>query len=142
MKKQTTIYLSLIVLFSVAVFAETLPNPFTPHVFIKQVQPVPVNSGDLIDSTLATGEQASAHPLKAFDTRQYSVKGVIISKDNSIVIINAGPGKDYFVYKGDVIGSSGAVIEEILKDRIVLMQDKKKIVIKVRNTEEATRYGY
>jgi type II secretory pathway component PulC len=119
-----------------------LPNPFTPHVFIKQVQPVPVNSGDLIDSTLVTGEQASVHPLKAFDTRQYSVKGVIISKDNSIVIINAGPGKDYFVYKGDVIGSSGAVIEEILKDRIVLMQNKKKIVIKVRNTEEATRYGY
>jgi len=142
MNKQTVTYLSLIVLFSAVVFADTLPNPFTPHVFIKQAQPVPVNSGDLIDSTLSTGEQASVHPLKAFDTLQYSVKGVILSKDNSIVIINAGPGKDYFVYKGDTVGSSGAVIEKILKDRIVLMQGKKKIVIKVRNTEETTSYGY
>lgn len=141
MKKQIT-YLSLIVLFSAVVFADTLPNPFTPHVFIKQVQPVPVNSGDLIDSTLSSGEQASVHPLRAFNTLQYSVKGVILSENNSVVIINAGPGKDYFVYKGDSVGSAGAIIDKVLKDRIVLLQDKKKIVIKVRNTEETTGYGY
>ncbi|WPE16023.1 hypothetical protein R5P06_05600 [Candidatus Thioglobus autotrophicus] len=142
MKKNAVVYLSLTVLFSAIVFADTLPNPFTPHVFIKQVQPVPVNSGDLIDSTLSTGEQTSVHPLKAFDTLQYSVKGVILSKNNSIVIINAGPGKDYFAYKDDVIGSAGAVIKKVLKDRIVLIQDEKEIVIRVRNTEETARYGY
>jgi type II secretory pathway component PulC len=142
MKKQTTVYLPLVVLFSTIVFADTLPNPFTPHVFIKQVQPVSVNSGDLIDSTLSTGEQTSVHPLKAFDILQYSVKGVILSKDNSIVIINAGPGKDYFVYKGDSVGSAGAIVEEVLKDKVIFIQDKKKVTIKVRNTEETARYGY
>lgn len=142
MKTQKIVYLSLIALFSAIVFAETLPNPFTPHVFIKQVQPMPMNSGDLIDSTLDTGGQTSAHPLKAFDALRYSVKGVILSKDNSIVIINAGPGKDYFAYKGDVIGNGGAVIEKVLKDRIILMQDKKEVIIKVRNTEETANYGY
>jgi type II secretory pathway component PulC len=142
MKKQTMIYLSLVVLFSIAVFADTLPNPFTPHVFIKQVQPVPVNSGDLVGSNPTTDGQTSVHPLKAFDTLQYSVKGVILSKDDSIVIINAGPGKDYFARKGDVIGSNGAILEKVLKDKVVFVQGKKKVIIKVRNTEETARYGY
>ena len=112
--------------------------------FVKQVQPMPVDPVDLIDSTLETetGEQVSVHPLRAFDALQYSVKGVILSKDNSIVLVSAGLGNDYFVYKGDVIGSGGAMIVKVLKDRIILMQDKKEIVIKVRNTEGATGYGY
>ena len=144
MKKRTVIYVYLITLFSAVVFADTLPNPFTPFVFVKQVQPLPVNPSDLIDSTLETetGEQISVHPLRAFDALQYSVKGVVLSKDNSIVIVSAGPGNDYFVYKGDVIGNGGAMIVKVLKDRIILMQDKKEIVIRVRNTEEATGYGY
>ena len=142
MKKQTIVYLSLAVLFAAVSFADELPNPFTPHVFVKQVQPVPINSGDLIESTLETGTQSSVHPLKAFATPQYSVKGVILSKNSSIIIINAGPGKDYFVYKGDVIGNGGAIIDKVLKDRIVLMQDKKEVIIKVRNTEEIAGYGY
>ena len=144
MKKRTVIYVYLITLFSAVVFADTLPNPFTPFVFVKQVQPMPVVPVDLIDSTLETetGEQISVHPLRAFDALQYSVKGVILSKDNSIVLVSAGPGNDYFVYKGDVIGSGGAMIVKVLKDRIILMQDKKEIVIRVRNTEEATGYGY
>ena len=144
MKKWTVIYVYLITLFSAVVFADTLPNPFTPFVFVKQVQPMPVDPVDLIDSTLETetGEQISVHPLRAFDALQYSVKGVILSKDNSIVLVSAGPGNDYFVYKGDVIGSGGAMIVKVLKDRIILMQDKKEIVIKVRNTDETAGYGY
>jgi Tfp pilus assembly protein PilP len=142
MKKQTIIYLSLASLVAVASIAEELPNPFTPHVFIKQIQPSPVSSGDLVGGTLATGEQVSVHPLKAFDIFQYSVKGVILSKDNSIVIVNAGPGKDYFVRKGDPIGKNRAIIKEVLKDRIILIEDKKEVMIKVRNTEETARYGY
>ena len=144
MKKRTVIYVYLITLFSAVVFAETLPNPFTPFVFVKQVQPLPVNPSDLIDSTLETetGEQISVHPLRAFDALQYSVKGVVLSKDNSIVIVSAGPGNDYFVYKGDVIGNGGAMIVKVLKDRIILMQDKKEIVIEVRNTDGASGYGY
>ena len=144
MKKRTVIYVYLITLFSAVVFADTLPNPFTPFVFVKQVQPLPVNPSDLIDSTLETetGEQISVHPLRAFDALQYSVKGVILSKDNSIVLVSAGPGNDYFVYKGDVIGSGGAMIVKVLKDRIILMQDKKEIVIEVRNTDGASGYGY
>ena len=145
MKKRTVIYVYLITLFSAVVFADTLPNPFTPLVFVKQVQPImPVAPVDLIDSTLETetGEQISVHPLRAFDALQYSVKGVILSKDNSIVLVSAGPGNDYFVYKGDVIGSGGAMIVKVLKDRIILMQDKKEIVIRVRNTEGAAGYGY
>ena len=144
MKKRTVIYVYLITLFSAVVFADTLPNPFTPFVFVKQVQPMPVVPVDLIDSTLETetGEQISVHPLRAFDALQYSVKGVILSKDNSIVLVSAGLGNDYFVYKGDVIGSGGAMIVKVLKDRIILMQDEKEIVIRVRNTEEAAGYGY
>jgi len=145
MKKRTVIYLYLITLFSAVVFAETLPNPFTPHVFIEQVQqPMPVSSDDLIGSTAETEteEQAFVHPLKAFDALQYSVKGLVLSKDNSIVLVSAGPRKDYFVYKGDVIGRGGATITKILKDGIILMQDEKEIVIKVRNTEETSGYGY
>ena len=148
MKKRSVIYVYLITLFSAVVFAETLPNPFTPFVFVKQVQPIPVNPNpsDLIDSTLEAeteiGEQIPVHPLRAFDALQYSVKGVVLSKDNSIVIVSAGPRNDYFVYKGDVIGSGGAMIVKVLKDRIILMQDKKEIVIKVRNTDEAAGYGY
>jgi type II secretory pathway component PulC len=144
MKKRTVIYVYLMTLFSAVVFAETLPNPFTPFVFVKQVQPMPVDPVDLIDSTLETetGEQISVHPLRAFDALQYSVKGVILSKDNSIVLVSAGSGNDYFVYKGDVIGSGGAMIVKVLKDRIILMQDKKEIVIRVRNTEGAAGYGY
>jgi hypothetical protein len=145
MRKRIVIYLYLIASFSAVVFADTLPNPFTPHVFIEQVQPpMPVNSDDLIGSTLETEteEQAFVHPLRAFDALQYSVKGLVLSKDNSIVIVNAGPGKDYFVYKGDVIGSGGAIIVKVLKDGIILMQDKKEIVIKVRNTEKTSAYGY
>ena len=145
MKKRTVIYLYLITLFSAVVFAETLPNPFTPHVFIEQVQqPMPVSSDDLIGSTqeTETEEQAFVHPLKAFDALQYSVKGLVLSKDNSIVLVSAGPRKDYFVYKGDVIGRGGATITKILKDGIILMQDEKEIVIKVRNTEETSGYGY
>ncbi len=145
MKKRTVIYLYLITLFSAVVFADTLPNPFTPHVFIEQVQPpMPVSSGDLIGSTqeTETEEQAFVHPLKAFDALQYSVKGLVLSKDNSIVLVSAGPRKDYFVYKGDVIGSGGAIIVKVLKDGIILMQDEKEIVIKVRNTEETSGYGY
>ena len=143
MKKRTVIYVYLMTLFSAVVFAETLPNPFTPFVFVQQVQPMPVDPVDLIDSTLETetGEQISVHPLRAFDALQYSVKGVILSKDNSIVLVSAGLGNDYFVYKGDVIGSGGAMIVKVLKDRIILMQDKKEIVIRVRNTE-AAGYGY
>ena len=144
MKKRTVIYVYLITLFSAVVFADTLPNPFTPFVFVKQVQPMPVDPVDLIDSTLETetGEQISVHPLRAFNALQYSVKGVVLSKDNSIVLVSAGPGNDYFVYKGDVIGSGGAMIVKVLKDRIILMQDKKEIVIRVRNAEEAAGYGY
>ena len=145
MKKRTVIYVYLMTLFSAVVFADTLPNPFTPFVFVKQEPlPIPVVPGDLIDSTLETetGEQVSVHPLRAFDALQYSVKGVILSKDNSIVLVSAGSGNDYFVYKGDVIGSGGAMIVKVLKDRIILMQDKKEIVIRVRNTEEAAGYGY
>ena len=145
MKKRTVIYLYLITLFSAVVFADTLPNPFTPHVFIEQVQPpMPVSSGDLIGSTqeTETEEQAFVHPLKAFDALQYSVKGLVLSKDNSIVLVSAGPRKDYFVYKGDVIGRGGATITKILKDGIILMQDEKEIVIKVRNTEKTSAYGY
>jgi type II secretory pathway component PulC len=146
MKKRTVIYLYLITLFSAVVFADTLPNPFTPLVFVEQVQPpMPVNSADLIDSTMETEaeEQTTVvHPLKAFDVLQYSVKGLMLSKDKSIVIVNAGSGKDYFVYKGDVIGSGGAIIVKVLKDGIILMQDEKEIVIKVRNTEGASGYGY
>jgi|TARA_B100002003_G_scaffold64250_1_gene59698 hypothetical protein len=145
MRKRIVIYLYLITLFSAVVFADTLPNPFTPHVFIEQVQPpMPVNSDDLIGSTLETEteEQAFVHPLRAFDALQYSVKGLVLSKDNSIIIVNAGPGKDYFVYKGDVIGSGGAIIVKVLKDGIILMQDKKEIVIRVRNTEKTSGYGY
>ncbi len=145
MKKRTVIYLYLITLFSAVVFADTLPNPFTPHVFIEQVQPpMPVSSGDLIGSTqeTETEEQAFVHPLKAFDALQYSVKGLVLSKDNSIILVSAGPRKDYFVYKGDVIGRGGATITKILKDGIILMQDEKEIVIKVRNIEETSGYGY
>ncbi len=145
MKKRTVIYLYLITLFSAVVFADTLPNPFTPHVFIEQVQPpMPVSTGDLIGSTqeTETEEQAFVHPLKAFDALQYSVKGLVLSKDNSIVLVSAGPRKDYFVYKGDVIGRGGATITKILKDGIILMQDEKEIVIKVRNIEETSGYGY
>jgi len=142
MKKQTIIYLSLASLLAVASVAEELPNPFTPHVFIKQIQPSPVNSGDLVGSTLRTGEQVSIHPLKAFDIFEYSVKGVILSKDNSIAIVNAGPGKDYFVRKGDAIGKNKAILEQILIDRIILIEDEKEVIIKVRNTEETARYGY
>ena len=147
MKKRAVIYVYLMTLFSAVVFADTLPNPFTPFVFVKQVQPMPVTTPiDLIDSTLEaeteTGEQISVHPLRAFDALQYSVKGVVLSKDNSIVLVSAGPGNDYFVYKGDVIGSGGAMIVKVLKDRIILMQDKKEIVIKVRNTEGATGYDF
>ena len=144
MKKRTVIYVYLMTLFSAVVFADTLPNPFTPFVFVKQVQPMPVDPVDLIDITLETetGEQISVHPLRAFDALQYSVKGVMLSKDNSIVMISAGPGNDYFVYKGDVIGNGGAIIVKVLKDGIILMQDKKEIVIKVRNTEQAAGYGY
>jgi len=145
MRKRIVIYLYLIASFPAVVFADTLPNPFTPHVFIEQVQPpMPVNSDDLIGSTLETEteEQAFVHPLRAFDALQYSVKGLVLSKDNSIIIVNAGPGKDYFVYKGDVIGSGGAIIVKVLKDGIILMQDKKEIVIKVRNTEKTSAYGY
>ena len=144
MKKRTVIYVYLMTLFSAVVFAETLPNPFTPFVFVKQVQPMPVDPVDLIDSTLETetGEQISVHPLRAFDALQYSVKGVILSKDNSIVLVSAGLGNDYFIYKGDVIGSGGAMIVKVLKDRIILMQDKKEIVIEVRNTDGASGYGY
>jgi Tfp pilus assembly protein PilP len=144
MKKQTIIYLSLASLLAVASVAEELPNPFTPHVFIKQIQSMPVNSGDLVGGrgTLTTGEQVSVHPLKAFDIFQYSVKGIILSKDNSIVIVNAGPGKDYFVRKGDAIGKNKAILEEVLIDRIILIEDKKEVIIKVRNTEETSRYGY
>ena len=145
MRKRIVIYLYLIASFSAVVFADTLPNPFTPHVFIEQVQPpMPVNSDDLIGSTLETEteEQAFVHPLKAFDALQYSVKGLVLSKDNSIVLVSAGPRKDYFVYKGDVIGRGGATITKILKDGIILMQDEKEIVIKVRNTEETSGYGY
>ena len=145
MKKRTVIYVYLMTLFSAVVFADTLPNPFTPFVFVKQEPlPIPVVASDLIDSTLETetGEQVSVHPLRAFDALQYSVKGVILSKDNSIVLVSAGSGNDYFVYKGDVIGSGGAMIVKVLKDRIILMQDKKEIVIRVRNTEEAAGYGY
>jgi Tfp pilus assembly protein PilP len=141
MKKQTIIYLSLVGLAAVSIAAE-LPNPFTPHVFIKQIQPSPVSFGDLVGSTLTTGEQVSIHPLKAFDIFEYSVKGVILSKDNSIVIVNAGPGKDYFVRKGDAIGKNNAILEEVLIDRIILIEDKKEVMIKVRNTEETARYGY
>ena len=144
MKKRTVIYVYLMTLFSAVVFADTLPNPFTPFVFVKQ-EPLPMRvvPGDLIDSTLETeGEQVSVHPLRAFDALQYSVKGVILSKDNSIVLVSAGPGNDYFVYKDDVIGSGGAMIVKVLKDRIILMQDKKEIVIRVRNTEGAAGYGY
>ena len=54
MKKRTVIYVYLITLFSAVVFADTLPNPFTPFVFVKQVQPMPVDPVDLIDSTLET----------------------------------------------------------------------------------------
>ena len=144
MKKRTVIYVYLITLFSAVVFADTLPNPFTPFVFVKQVQPMPVVPVDLIDSTLETetGEQISVHPLRAFDALQYSVKGVVLSKDNSIVIVSAGPGNDYFDHKGDVIGNGGAIIVKVLKDGIILMQDEKEIVIKVRNTEKASVYGY
>ena len=145
MRKRIVIYLYLIASFSAVVFADTLPNPFPPHVFIEQVQPpMPVNSDDLIGSTLETEteEQAFVHPLRAFDALQYSVKGLVLSKDNSIIIVNAGPGKDYFVYKGDVIGSGGAIIVKVLKDGIILMQDKKEIVIRVRNTEKTSGYGY
>jgi hypothetical protein len=146
MKKRAVIYVYLMTLFSAVVFADTLPNPFTPFVFVKQVPPpVPVTPGDLIDSTLEEteeGEQISVHPLRAFDALQYSVKGIMLSKDNSIVMISAGPGNDYFVYKGDVIGNGGAIIVKVLKDGIILMQDKKEIVIKVRNTEQAAGYGY
>jgi len=142
MKKQTIIYLSLASLLAVASIAEELPNPFTPHVFIQQIQPSPVSSGDLVGGTLTTGEQVSIHPLKAFDIFQYSVKGVILSKDDSIVIVNAGPGKDYFVRKGDAIGKNKAILEEVLIDRIILIEDKKEVIIKVRNTEETARYGY
>ena len=145
MKKRTVIYLYLITLFSAVVFADTLPNPFTPHVFIEQVQPpMPVSSGDLIGSTqeTETEEQAFVHPLKAFDALQYSVKGLVLSKDNSIILVSAGPRKDYFVYKGDVIGRGGATITKILKDGIILVQDEKEIVIKVRNIEETSGYGY
>jgi len=145
MKKRTVIYVYLMTLFSAVVFADTLPNPFTPFVFVKQEPlPIPVVPGDLIDSTLETetGEQVSVHPLRAFDALQYIVKGVILSKDNSIVLVSAGPGNDYFVYKDDVIGSGGAMIVKVLKDRIILMQDKKEIVIRVRNTEAAAGYGY
>ena len=142
MKKQAIIYLSLASLLAVTSIAEELPNPFTPHVFIKQIQPPPVSSGDFVEDTLVTGEQVSIHPLKAFDVFQYSVKGIILSKDNSIIIVNAGPGKDYFVRKGDVIGKNRAIIKEVLKDRIVLIEDKKEVMIKVRNTEETARHGY
>ena len=144
MKKRTVIYVYLMTLFSAVVFADTLPNPFTPFVFVKQVQPMPVDPVDLIDSTLETetGEQISVHPLRAFNALQYSVKGVVLSKDHSIVIVSAGPGNDYFVHKGDVIGSGGAMIVKVLKDRIILMQDKKEIVIEVRNTDGASGYGY
>ena len=145
MRKRIVIYLYLIASFPAVVFADTLPNPFTPHVFIEQVQPpMPVSSGDLIGSTqeTETEEQAFVHPLKAFDALQYSVKGLVLSKDNSIVLVSAGPRKDYFVYKGDVIGRGGATITKILKDGIILMQDEKEIVIKVRNTEETSGYGY
>ena len=144
MKKRTIIYVYLITLFSAVVFADTLPNPFTPLVFVKQVQPMPLipDPSDLIDSTLQAEEQIPVHPLRAFDALQYSVKGVVLSKDNSIVIVSAGPGNDYFVHKGDVIGNGGAMIVKVLKDRIILMQDKKEIVIKVRNTDEAAGYGY
>ena len=144
MKKRTVIYVCLITLFSAVVFADTLPNPFTPLVFVKQVQPMPVipDPSDLIDSTLQAEEQIPVHPLRAFDALQYSVKGVILSKDNSIVLVSAGSGNDYFVYKGDVIGNGGAMIVKVLKDRIILMQDKKEIVIKVRNTDETAGYGY
>ena len=147
MKKRTVIYVYLMTLFSAVVFADTLPNPFTPFVFVKQEPlPIPVNPSDLIDSTLEaeteTGEQIPVHPLRAFDALQYSVKGVILSKDNSIVLVSAGPGNDYFVYKDDVIGSGGAMIVKVLKDRIILMRDNKEIVIRVRNAEEAAGYGY
>ena len=145
MKKRTVIYLYLITLFSAVVFADTLPNPFTPHVFIEQVQPpMPVSTGDLIGSTqeTETEEQAFVHPLKAFDALKNTKKGLVLSKDNSIVLVSAGPRKDYFVYKGDVIGRGGATITKILKDGIILMQDEKEIVIKVRNTEETSGYGY
>ncbi|MBL6985021.1 MAG: hypothetical protein ISR74_05435 [Candidatus Thioglobus sp.] len=131
------------ILYTTANYAEELPNPFTPHVFIKQVLPPPPMMPEGVPGEDVTVEdQIAEHPLKALDLTKYFVKGIILSDEQAIVLVNAGPGKDYFMQKGDTLGKSDAVIEEILQDRMVLMQDEQKVVIKVRNNEETARYGY
>lgn len=143
MKIKITLSMVLAIFFTTVIVAEELPNPFTPHVFIKQVIPPPSMVPEGISGEdLTVEDQVSVHPLKASDLTKYFVKGIILSNEQAIVLVNAGPGKDYFMRKGDTLGKSDAVIDKILQDRMVLLEGEQEVVIKVRNNEETARYGY
>jgi len=143
MNIKITLSMVFAIFYTTVNYAEELPNPFTPHVFIKQVLPPPPMMPEGVpgeDVTVA--DQIAEHPLKALDLTKYFVKGIILSDEQAIVLVNAGPGKDYFLRKGDTIGKSDAVIDKVLQDRMVLIDGEQEVVIKVRNNEETARYGY
>lgn len=104
-------------------------DPFDPYVKqgtssggSKVVEPV--------RSTVATSASGvSNHPVKSF-----KVIGVIVGRDKSMAVLRGPDNLDYFVSKGDEVGSERGKIQEVtVEDIKVNIADKELVTLVVGN---------
>jgi len=124
MKNNTTyIVFGLFASIAIAVMANEGFNPFTPL----------TSSSSGGAQNAPDGTISSTHILQMLPVRNYTLMGVITSKNSQIALVRASNGEEYFVRVNDSIGDSNGVIKSITKNGIEVKEADKMVSLKVRN---------
>jgi len=120
----TYILFGLILSTTVAVVANEGFNPFAP---------LGSSSGAGAQNAFDMQSNQSTHPLQMLPVKNYTLMGVIVSKNNQVGLIRAGNGQVYFIRVNDSLGESNGVVSSINRNGIEVKEGEKLVSLVVRN---------
>lgn len=77
-----------------------------------------------------------AFPLESYDIEELKLTGIVKDKNISLALIQAPDGRFYILRENDRIGFSGGRVIRILKDRMEIKEENKKVRYLKLRTEE------
>jgi Tfp pilus assembly protein PilP len=95
-----------------------------------------ISSDDKAENKNSKKNISSSNPLSSASISSYKIVGIVASEKESIGVVKAINGLDYFVKKGDNLGSEGGIVEDISSDGLLINRNGKKINLQVKNKIE------
>jgi hypothetical protein len=120
-------FLSITITLPVIAFAGSDRDPFAPFASAKTV---------ISDSAKATTKGNSASPLTEDSISSYKLVGLIVSPNDSIVLIRSNSNREFFASIGDKIGNEGGIIHTISTEGITVDINGKLVDLTVNNRLE------